>query len=187
MSPEEDWTRDTVDSEPKHYQLSYCGPTWQCSERPMCFLPCLPCALTAVWTLVWVNRIPDSKGRMFLHSSLLQAIPAVMLWSVLVQSIPEAFQHLCLANLQISDFVVGVVDPPKPPAKGWTWLCASQGSPVQSVLFAAGSQSLSGWQRALCHPGRSVSVQCVIADLWKDRRHMHMHVCAHRHTFSQSY
>ena len=26
MSPEEDWTRDTVDSEPKHYQLSYSGP-----------------------------------------------------------------------------------------------------------------------------------------------------------------
>ena len=28
MSPEEDRTRDTVDSEPKHYQLSYSGP-WQ--------------------------------------------------------------------------------------------------------------------------------------------------------------
>ena len=27
MSPEEDRTRDAVDSEPKHYQLSYCGPT----------------------------------------------------------------------------------------------------------------------------------------------------------------
>ena len=26
MSPEEDRTRDTVDSEPKHYQLSYSGP-----------------------------------------------------------------------------------------------------------------------------------------------------------------
>ena len=25
-SPEEDWTRDAVDSEPKHYQLSYSGP-----------------------------------------------------------------------------------------------------------------------------------------------------------------
>ena len=25
MSPE-DWTRDAVDSEPKHYQLSYSGP-----------------------------------------------------------------------------------------------------------------------------------------------------------------
>ena len=28
MSPEEDRTRDTVDSEPKHYQLSYSGPIW---------------------------------------------------------------------------------------------------------------------------------------------------------------
>ena len=26
MSPEEDWTRDAVNSEPKHYQLSYSGP-----------------------------------------------------------------------------------------------------------------------------------------------------------------
>ena len=26
MSPAEDRTRDTVDSEPKHYQLSYSGP-----------------------------------------------------------------------------------------------------------------------------------------------------------------
>ena len=29
MSPEEDRTRDTVDSEPKHYQLSYSGPRLQ--------------------------------------------------------------------------------------------------------------------------------------------------------------
>ena len=28
MSPEEDRTRDTVDSEPKHYQLSYSGPSY---------------------------------------------------------------------------------------------------------------------------------------------------------------
>ena len=28
-SPEEDRTRDAVDSEPKHYQLSYSGPTVQ--------------------------------------------------------------------------------------------------------------------------------------------------------------
>ena len=26
MSPEEDRTRNAVDSEPQHYQLSYCGP-----------------------------------------------------------------------------------------------------------------------------------------------------------------
>ena len=29
MSPEEDRTRDAVDSEPKHYQLSYSGPPLQ--------------------------------------------------------------------------------------------------------------------------------------------------------------
>ena len=32
MSPEEDRTRDTVDSEPKHYQLSYSGPTVLCDN-----------------------------------------------------------------------------------------------------------------------------------------------------------
>ena len=47
MSPEEDRTRDAVDSEPKHYQLSYSGPPnitirnkkSQCSNNP--YLPCL--------------------------------------------------------------------------------------------------------------------------------------------------
>ena len=29
MSPEEDRTRDAVDSEPKHYQLSYSGPLYR--------------------------------------------------------------------------------------------------------------------------------------------------------------
>ena len=33
MSPEEDRTRDTVDSEPKHYQLSYSGPPLQVWKR----------------------------------------------------------------------------------------------------------------------------------------------------------
>ena len=33
MSPEEDRTRDTVDSEPKHYQLSYSGPLWEYKPR----------------------------------------------------------------------------------------------------------------------------------------------------------
>ena len=45
MSPEEDRTRDAVDSEPKHYQLSYSsppyygltvtGPEIQCSSVPV--------------------------------------------------------------------------------------------------------------------------------------------------------
>ena len=32
MSPEEDRTRDPVDSEPKHYQLSYSGPPMKAYE-----------------------------------------------------------------------------------------------------------------------------------------------------------
>ena len=32
ISPEEDRTRDTVDSEPKHYQLSYSGPPFNVTE-----------------------------------------------------------------------------------------------------------------------------------------------------------
>ena len=34
MSPEEDRTRDSVDSEPKHYQLSYSGPGYFLFSRP---------------------------------------------------------------------------------------------------------------------------------------------------------
>ena len=33
MSPEEDRTSDTVDSESKHYQLSYSGPGWMCETE----------------------------------------------------------------------------------------------------------------------------------------------------------
>ena len=33
MSPEEDRTRDAVDSEPKHYQLSYSGPTETLNDK----------------------------------------------------------------------------------------------------------------------------------------------------------
>ena len=33
MSPEEDRTRDAVDSEPKRYQLSYSGPTLRVKQR----------------------------------------------------------------------------------------------------------------------------------------------------------
>ena len=32
MSPEEDRTRDAVNSEPKHYQLSYSGPQWSSKD-----------------------------------------------------------------------------------------------------------------------------------------------------------
>ena len=48
MSLEEDRTRDAVDSEPKHYQLSYSGPTATVSSSPVsdgadpsCFFFCL--------------------------------------------------------------------------------------------------------------------------------------------------
>ena len=36
----------------------------------------------------------------YLHSSFLQAISAVMLWSVLVEKVPQASKLLCLAKLQ---------------------------------------------------------------------------------------
>ena len=39
MSPEEDRTRDAVDSEPKHYQLSYSGPchvVWRDNSAVIC-------------------------------------------------------------------------------------------------------------------------------------------------------
>ena len=36
----------------------------------------------------------------FLHTSFLQVINAVMLWSVHVQKVPQASEHLCPAKLQ---------------------------------------------------------------------------------------
>ena len=36
MSPEEDRSRDAVDSEPKHYQLSYSGPSQGVKIRNVC-------------------------------------------------------------------------------------------------------------------------------------------------------
>ena len=45
MSPEEDRTRDVVDSEPKHYQLSYSGPPGSISKYSLqlhhAFPPCV--------------------------------------------------------------------------------------------------------------------------------------------------
>ena len=38
MSPEEDQTRDAVDSEPKHYQLSYSGPPVVLIQHILCLV-----------------------------------------------------------------------------------------------------------------------------------------------------
>ena len=54
--------------------------------------------------LVEHRLFPNLEGGMlaasFLHSFFLQAISAVMLWSVYVQTVPQASKHLCLAMLQ---------------------------------------------------------------------------------------
>ena len=36
----------------------------------------------------------------FIHSSVLQAINAVMFWPVHVQKVPQVYEHLCPAKLQ---------------------------------------------------------------------------------------
>ena len=41
--PEEDWTRDAADSEPKHYQLSYSGAVRENESKG--FVLCRPCDL----------------------------------------------------------------------------------------------------------------------------------------------
>ena len=50
------------------------------------------------------RSFPTSEGGMpvpsFLHFSFLQAVSPVMLWSVYVQKVPQALEHLCLAELQ---------------------------------------------------------------------------------------
>ena len=47
MSPEEDRTRDAVDSEPKHYQLSYSGPLIDFICLNFFWRPLSPCAYSA--------------------------------------------------------------------------------------------------------------------------------------------
>ena len=95
----------------------------------------------------------------FLHSSFLQAVNAVMLWLVRAEKVPQASEHLCPAKLQtrcdicsacqsICPFIStdsGVprtVDPQNSrstevfAAKDCAWLCASRGSPFQTLPFA---------------------------------------------------
>ena len=47
MSPEEDRTRDAVDSEPKHYQLSYSGPIEVVTDIPSSWMLHAGCAFVA--------------------------------------------------------------------------------------------------------------------------------------------
>ena len=46
MSPEEDRTRDAVDSEPKHYQLSYSGPRKENISEHLAFDTNMPSDMT---------------------------------------------------------------------------------------------------------------------------------------------
>ena len=80
-------------------------PIIMCSASSLSSLPKV--ALEKISILVWLNRIvPEGMcWPLFLHSSFLQVINAVMLWSVRVQKFPRASKHLCLAKLQTSSDV----------------------------------------------------------------------------------
>ena len=65
MSPEEDRTRDAVDSEPKHYQLSYSGPLFL-SELAKIVTPYLIC-LSRSQADRWSTTVDFTTS--FLHSS----------------------------------------------------------------------------------------------------------------------
>ena len=58
MSPEEDRTRDAVDSEPKHYQLSYSGPPHSVSTQWLSETESSNCnfyVIVAACTFVWAD------------------------------------------------------------------------------------------------------------------------------------
>ena len=55
MSPEEDWTRDAVDSKPKHYQLSYSSPQTEFKSH-----------LVQLYFIAW-NHYPMKEGRKLEH------------------------------------------------------------------------------------------------------------------------
>ena len=87
----------------------------------------------------------------FSHSSFLQAINAVMLWSVHVQKVPQASEHLCPAKLltrcelccacqSICPFIPTDSGMPRT-VDAQKYLCASRGSPFQTPPFAGISRS----------------------------------------------
>ena len=99
---------------------------------------------------------PTSEGGMsaasFLHSSSLQVINAVMLWSVHVQKVPQATEHLCPAKLQTrcDSLLVhfhwlrhaqGSRSTQVFATEDSAWLCGSRGSPFRTPPTAAGSSS----------------------------------------------
>ena len=97
MSPEEDRTRDAVDSEPKHYQLSYSGPFLS-----VCFL-----AFFLSFFLLWSSsRGPSRKlyrnQRKHCHR---QVVNRYAHWSF-------CCQHRCL---QHPDYHHKIVTDPLPP------------------------------------------------------------------------
>ena len=75
MSPEEDRTRDAVDSEPKHYQLSYSGP-------PL-----------AVWIALCCTHLPDGQPQPeFVPSSGIFRRRCMQIWL----RFPRCFFLLCI-------------------------------------------------------------------------------------------
>ena len=56
MSPEEDRTRDTVDGEPKHYQLSYSGPHINIWKKTQCWNRNTRCKQDKLEMVKWRNQ-----------------------------------------------------------------------------------------------------------------------------------
>ena len=80
MSPEEDRTRDAVDSEPKHYQLSYSGPAW--TFKPAACVAELDSVLP-------LNRLVGLSGKLSATSTAdLGSIPAFVVDLFRGQAIP---------------------------------------------------------------------------------------------------
>ena len=78
MSPEEDRTHDTVDSEPKHYQLSYSGPKTQHVIRidwKLCKKVSVKsfCFLTKMWSSMKVKVIQTST-KMYILEMTIQSV-----------------------------------------------------------------------------------------------------------------
>ena len=112
MSPEEDRTRDAVDSEPKHYQLSYSGPLLLLFLVHASTMPKLQNRSHLLLFSVYASTIPKLQNRSHLlpflvHVSTmpkLQNRSHLLLFSVYVSTMPKLQNrsHLLLFLVHVS-------------------------------------------------------------------------------------
>ena len=89
-NPEEDRSRDAVDSEPKHYELSYSGPRFFCWIPSISLCPFSPCLLPPVKT-IWDT---GTAGWSWCFPKLWPPPPALLPLAMRRQEDPRSWKYL---------------------------------------------------------------------------------------------